>query len=83
MQALYIAIIQAHCLRGRKEGDCSMTDQATTKLQEALGDCRKAARAIQKAIDSHETDHARIEYHRNDAEAQLGFALSAVRAAKG
>ena len=58
-------------------------DEATTKrLQEALRDCKKAARAISAAIDSHETDHARIEYHRNDAIAQLEFALSALRATK-
>jgi hypothetical protein len=59
-----------------------MTDEATTKrLQEAIGDCRKAARAIQKAMEAIETPD-RSEYHRLDAIAQLTFAMAALRNAK-
>jgi hypothetical protein len=55
-------------------------DEATTKrLQEAMRDTKKAARAISAALDAAD-DVKRGEYHRNDAIAQLEFALSALRA---
>lgn len=59
-----------------------MTNEATTKrLQEALGDCKKAARAITKAIETVDAPD-RSEYHRMDAIAQLAFAQAALRNAK-
>ena len=55
-------------------------------LKQALGHAKKAARAIDSATDYAVTDGpvdpARYAYYRNDAIAQLEFALTALRAAK-
>ena len=63
-----------------------MTDEATTKrLKEALMCSKKAARSIAASFDvwtGQIIDEARYTYYRNDAIAQLEFALTALRAAK-
>lgn len=54
-------------------------EKTTEKLETALADTKKAARAITKAIETNEVQ--RLDYHRKDAIAQLEFALTALRAA--